>query len=289
MDAERAAAILAEIRSKKFTRKEFWSPVKGPNTIRILPSWTLDLSQDFFRKTAQHWKLGNNQDLWVTCLVEEGYERCPVCERIDSLYRTKNKDDEAFAKLIRKQTKVLWNIVDMNNVSKGVQVWQSGITVLGDIVKFVGNSKYGDISHPTTGRNIDIVMTEAKESKTGWNDYAVQPDPERSAIAELEWLEQMTDLDSLVKTKSVDEIEYILTYGELPPEGYTPEAKPVAIDTQKPPERYGEPKETKKPAEEVKTKPEARKEEVLPKSPTQEKDVNALLAKLRKDRADKVK
>ena len=151
MDAERAAQILAEIRSKKFTRKEFWSPVKGPNSIRILPSWTLDLSQDFFRKTAQHWKLGNNQDLWVTCLIEEGYERCPVCERIDSLYRTKNKDDEAFAKLIRKQTKVLYNIVDMNNVSKGVQVWQSGITVLGDIVKFVGNSKYGDISHPETG------------------------------------------------------------------------------------------------------------------------------------------
>ena len=68
-------------------------------------------------------------------------------------------------------------------------------------------------------------MTEAKDSKTGWNDYAVQPDPERSVIAELEWLEQMTDLDSLVKTKSVEEIEYILTYGELPPEGYTPEAK----------------------------------------------------------------
>jgi hypothetical protein len=120
MDAERAQKILAEIASKKFTRKEFWNPKPGQNTIRILPSWTLDLSQDFFRKTAQHWKLGHNQDLWATCLLEEGYERCPVCEKIDGLYKTKIKEDADFAKLIRKQTKVLYNIVDMYNVSKGV-------------------------------------------------------------------------------------------------------------------------------------------------------------------------
>ncbi len=283
MDAKRAEQILAEIRSRKFTKREFWNPKPQLNTIRILPSWTLDLSQDFFRKTAQHWKLGSNQDLWVTCLIEEGYERCPVCERIDGLYRTKNKDDEAYAKLIRKQTKVLYNIVDMNNVSKGVQVWQSGITVLGDIVKFVGNAKYGDISHPETGRNIDLIMTEAKDSKTGWNDYAVQPDPERSVIAELEWLEQLTDLDSLVKTKSVEEIEYILEYGELPPESGIPpvEKKPEPQkESQKPP--------VQAPKQEAKTE-QAKPEQVLPKSQPQEKDVNALLAQLRANRAEKAK
>jgi hypothetical protein len=294
MDAERAQKILAEIASKKFTRKEFWNPKAGLNTIRILPSWTGELSQDFFRKTAQHWKLGNNQDLWVTCLLEEGYGRCPVCEKIDHLYKTRNKEDEAFAKLIRKQTKVLYNIVDMNNVSKGVQVWQSGITVLGDIVKFVGNPKYGDVSHPTTGRNLDIIMTEAKESKTGWNDYAVQPDPERSAIAEIEWLEQLQDLDLLVRTKSFEVIEYILERGELPEEGSRTESQ--AQPKQEYPSDYsrsteipkqGTPKQEPKP-EPIKAKPEP-KEEVTQKSPTQEKDVNDLLAKLRSDRAERVK
>ncbi len=92
MDAARAQQILAEIKAKRFTKREFWNCKPGPNTIRILPSWTLDLSKDWFRKTAQHWKLGNGQDLWTTCLIEEGFERCPVCERIDALYRT---DDSA--------------------------------------------------------------------------------------------------------------------------------------------------------------------------------------------------
>jgi hypothetical protein len=190
--------------------------------------------------------------------------------------------DEAFAKLIRKQTKVLYNIVDMNNVSKGVQVWQSGITVLGDIVKFVGNAKYGDVSHPTTGRNLDIIMTEAKESKTGWNDYAVQPDPERSAIAEVEWLEQLQDLDLLVRTKSFEVIEYILERGELPEEGSRTESQ-----AQPKQDTYTSPKQEPKP-EPIKAKPEP-KEEVTQKSPTQEKDVNDLLAKLRSDRAERVK
>lgn len=281
MDVERAQAILAEIRSKKFSRREFWNPKSGPNYIRILPSWTLDLSKDFFRKTAQHWKLGNNQDLWVTCLLEEGYARCPVCEKIDGLYRTKVKEDSDFAKMIRKQTKVLYNIVDMNNVSKGVQVWQSGITVLGDILKFIGNPKYGDVSNPETGRNIDIFMTEAKESKTGWNDYAVQPDPERSQIAELEWLEQLTDLDHLVVTKSVEEIDYILEKGELPEKDQeTKEFKPEPKETKA--ERKPEPKEQKQELE--KPKPSESKDV---RSPLQEKDVNALLSKLRADRAKK--
>lgn len=284
MDVERAQAILAEIRSKKFTRKEFWSPKPGLNSIRILPSWTLDLSKDFFRKTAQHWKLGNNQDLWVTCLIEEGYERCPVCEKIDRLYRTKIKEDSDSAKLIRKQIKVLWNIIDMNSVSKGVQVWQSGITVLGDLLKFVGNSKYGDISHPTTGRNIDIVMTEAKESKTGWNDYAIQPDPERSAIAEMEWLEQLQDLDLLVRIKSAEEVDYILEKGELPPDGVI--FGQEAPTTQK--------SQEVKP-EEIQTKPEPMKSSGSTKSSggasgvVQEKDVNSLLAKLRAERAESKK
>jgi hypothetical protein len=134
-------------------------------------------------------------------------------------------------------------------------------------------------------------MTEAKESKTGWNDYSVQPDPDRSAIAELEWLEQLTDLDSLIRTKSVEEIEYILETGELPPADGIPEIKQEIKQEIK----------SKPESQKSESKPESQKSEVkeapkslgqvkeAPKSLGQEKDVNSLLAKLRSDRAERVK
>jgi len=211
MDADKAQKKLEELRSKR-QRKDYWSPKPGSkaNRIRVLPNWNGDPQGDFYRETGRHNKLGTERDKSAVCLLREGFEKCPVCEMVKELYKTKEKDDADLAKTIRAQTRVYYNIVDLENHEKGVQVWGSGVDALEQILAFCANPMYGDISDPEQGRNISIFMTEGKNTKSGYNEYTVQPDPERTPLADPEWILAMIDLDALVKPISYEELEALL-------------------------------------------------------------------------------
>ena len=211
MDAEKAQKKLEELRSKR-SRKDYWSPKPGtkPNRIRVLPNWNGDPQGDFYRETARHNKLGTERDKSAVCLLREGFEKCPVCEMVRELYKTKEKDDADLAKTVKAQTRVYYNIIDLDNTEKGVQVWGSGVDALEQILAFCANPMYGDISDPENGRNISIVMTEGKNTKSGYNEYTVQPDPERTPLGNPEWILSMVDLDALVKPISYEELEALL-------------------------------------------------------------------------------
>jgi hypothetical protein len=222
MDVETAKKRLEEVRRRK-QRKDFWSASPGENEIRILPNWKLDPHGDFYRETAYHKHLGTSGDKQVVCLIREGEESCPVCALQKQLYKTKDPQDVELAKSIKAQTRVLWNIVDLKDKEKGVQIWMTGIQVLEDVLAYCANLKFGDITHPITGRNITVVFTEAKNTVKGFNEYKIQADPQQSEI-DPEWLENLVDLDSLVKTSSYEEIEDLLS--GKPPEETTPTSPP---------------------------------------------------------------
>jgi len=206
--ADKAQKKLDDLKSKR--KKDYWSPKPGKNTLRILPNWDGDPEGDFYRETGYHRKLGTARDKSVVCLLREGSDRCPVCEQVRDLYKTKNAEDKELAKDIKVQTRILYNIIDLDDVNKGIQVWMSGVDVLEQILAYCANLKYGWIPDPENGRNIDVVFTEGKNTKSGYNEYNVQPDPDRSAIADPEWLLQMVDLNSLVKPTSIEDVEILL-------------------------------------------------------------------------------
>jgi hypothetical protein len=233
MRPDLAAKRLAEIQSKKQSRKEYWQPVAGPkpNRIRILPRWDLDFELAFYRETKSHRNLGLERNKQAVCLIAEGAPKCPACALKDNLYGTKEPSDAEYARSILAKTKVFYNIVDLDDIEKGVQIWTSGIDVLEQLLAYVSNPKYGDIADPVQGRNIDLYFTDASKSKSGFNSYRVQPDPDRTEIQDPSWLEKMHNLDELVKVLSFEELDAII-YGredlEDPPSepGETP--APVA-------------------------------------------------------------
>jgi len=271
---------LSELKAKR-QRKDFWSPKPGPkgNSIRILPNWNGEAFGDWYRETAYHRKLGTEAEKSAVCLLREGHENCPVCSEVKKLYQTKNKEDAELAKKIKAQVRVLYNIVDLEEPDKGVVVWMSGVDVLEQLLAYYGNPKYGELSDPEKGRNITVYLTEGKNTKSGYNEYNVQPDPDRTEIANPEWLGLMVDLDSMVKPISSDELEALLK-GLPPPE--EKEEKPVSKKETKPEEISGTVTIKSKPEPKSESKPESPKEEVKKSNSIQE-----MLAKVRKDREAK--
>lgn len=226
MNADRIQKKIDEMKKRKESRKkDFWFPKPGPNEIRVLPNWTLDMEADFYYETQYHKNLGSGQDKSVICPIAEGLEECPICEAIKGLYKTKDKEDAAFAKSIRAQTRVYWNIVDLKDKEKGVQVWFTGSDVLEQVLEYMANPKYGDVTDPIKGRNLTLKFTEGKDTKSGYNEYMVQPDPDRTPLDDAEWLSQMIDLKSFIKMTSIEDMEAILWGKEAEKQPDKPEKK----------------------------------------------------------------
>jgi hypothetical protein len=280
---EKALKKLEELQQRRANsvKKDFYSVKPGPNNVRVLSNWKGEPDGDFFRETAYHKNLGPDRDKQAVCLIREGGDFCPVCDYIKKLYSTKVREDAELAKSIKAQHRVLFNVVDLDDSSKGVQVWMTGSDILEQILGYDANPKYEDVTDPENGRNLVVNFTEKTKSKTGFNDYKVQPDPERSAISNPEWLMGMVDLDSIVKVTSVENMLELLG---VESEDEKPETVPAQGRNLRPVEleKTIEPEKTVEAPVVAETKP------VVP-SPASSKasNIQELMAKLREQRGNK--
>lgn len=125
---------------KEKDRTRMWHPAEGTNRIRLLPNPS-DKDQ-FWKEIQVHWIIRDGSPGYVPCVKRN----CPLC---DEYLRTNNTHIKAQA-----HTRTLFNIYDYED--NQVKVWVTGKRILEDIL---GNvyPKYGDISHPTKGRDLEIV------------------------------------------------------------------------------------------------------------------------------------
>lgn len=111
-------------------------------------------------------------------------KKCPICEAVYKLYKTNKPEDKALAGEIRSKVRHIFNAIDLGDLEKGIQTLEVGPKIYEEVFRFVSNPKWGDLLDLDTGRNITIVKTPAKESTTGYVDYALSPDPDQTSIRE---------------------------------------------------------------------------------------------------------
>lgn len=197
---------------KEGYRKDFWFPKEGMNTIRFMPHWSGDLESDCWCETMYHKGIGPDKKTLV-CIKFQLKEECPICVAVDAMFKTKDKEDIAYAKKLVGKRRIYWNIVDLKEPEKGVQVWMTGTDIQDTVIDYCTNPKWGDITNPFTGRNVDIKFTPKEKTKSGYNEYVVTPEPSASEIGNPEWLAKMTDLTTFIKLTPAAEMGVIL-YGE---------------------------------------------------------------------------
>lgn len=202
----------------------------GDNYIRILPP-----SLEYFAESIEyicfeygvHFNLGADGDKTAEVCPKslDKHSRCPICEVVSRFYRTGKDDDKAIAGQLRARTRCVFNVVDLNNPDKGIQIMETGIKIYEDIVKFMTNPKWGDLLDLDEGRNITITKTSAKETSSGYTEYTVAPDPNICSIREKlpkNFKEGISLLKkSIPQAKSYDELKVILE-GGTPSDENTP-------------------------------------------------------------------
>ena len=179
-----------------------WRPNAGPNKVRILPPSReyYDSGDDGIDYIATdfsvHFIKRDGQDTVVTrCARDEAGESCPCCI-VYSKYREWPQDPglEKHAKELRRVNRRAFNILDLNDVTKGIQVYVCGIKVHDQILQFVMNPQWGEMLSVTHGRDWDLTMTPQGQTASGWPEYNVVPNPNPTDVSSFlpeEWMDQL--------------------------------------------------------------------------------------------------
>lgn len=167
-----------------------WKIPQGSTKIRILPPWSE--AGDIAFECRSHWKVPPNDSMY-NCLRVVNKE-CPICEFASELKRTGNRE---LASTLYPSKSVYYNIVVRGEEDKGVQIMRSGILLYENILSYLYDEDYGDITDIVEGRDmvIERVGTTKEDTK-----YTLKPAANTSPLHAdktivAKWLDTMFDLD----------------------------------------------------------------------------------------------
>ena len=240
-----------------------WKTKPGENRIRVLPPHSRYLTDweamdDLSIAYKMHFFRVEGRQTEVSRCLEELKKKCAAC----GMWRAHRKSDDPalneMAGNISPADQYLFNILDLNNISAGIEHWAANWTCWQAIMAFAANPQWGNLVDPADGIDFLITMTPGQQSRTGYNQYAAQPaGPTRTTVMELlqaipEWQAKLDQLeDQIPPPKEEQEIVSLLNEMGFPEKGVVaaavPAASPVA-PTPPPPGNPGGPPATVAPA-----------------------------------------
>lgn len=180
-----------------------WRPDDGPNKVRILPptSEYFDGDIDFIALSCNiHYFRQEGYDTVVSRCLRDNDQYCPACEQV-SQFRDDDQADPALSKTaddISRTERHFFNVIDLEEPDMGVQAYQCGYNVHKALLEYAANPEWGDFMHPEEGRDVTITLTPGSRTKSGWNEYSVQPAPDRTDRRDLlpdNWRDQLDQLE----------------------------------------------------------------------------------------------
>ena len=254
-------------RASRGGKQNFWRPKDGDNVIRILPARAdAPAHVNYHLHFAKHiMQYGNDWEFFV-CMQETYGKPDPVCDkRRELLTLAKKMGDEKLkneAGRFRTSRFGLFNIVDMADEKKGVQLYECSYVVWLTIVKLVSqlNGKYNDIvlkrdaagqvvldpNGIPLGRQI-LIYYNPKEANPG-RKYEIYPD-ELSPIAATK--ERFDELMNGVVHLDLEKFYPEITYEEARIRAFgTPEQR-AALRAQLDAKKVKEPVEEEEPEEDA--------------------------------------
>lgn len=155
---------------------KWWKPKVGENRIRILPSNREDGA--IAVKSILHYgfKIGGENRAFPCMSTLK--QPCPVCKLISRLDTDNDPDTKDLLKSISPRQSFLMNILDQKADDGVIKIYSAGVQVAREVYALLNDEDYGDITDPTTGR--DLKITRTGEGFT--TKYSVRAAPKESEV-----------------------------------------------------------------------------------------------------------
>jgi hypothetical protein len=211
INLDKMKAKLTDIESKSGGGKlGFYKPTEGKqDVIRLLPA----ADGDPFVQKWMHYNVGKES---FECPKRMFGDDCPVCGFVDKLWAEYNasNDDETRQAANNLKAKPRYYSLIMDREEEGkVFVWSYSKTVCQELLNFVLNPDYGDITDPKTGH--DLRISTSKKAKAMYATTDLTPRPGKTVLLDSQdeidtMMETAPDLLAITTSKSFDEITIAL-------------------------------------------------------------------------------
>jgi len=136
-----------------------WKPEPGKNQVRIVP---YQLNKDNpFMELFFHYDLGKKNYLSPLTFGEAD----PVLEFAEQLKSSGNSDDWKLGKKLEPKMRTYVPVLVRGKESEGVKYWGFGKQVYQELLQFIADPDYGDITDLNAGRDIVVTFTPPEGSE----------------------------------------------------------------------------------------------------------------------------
>jgi len=134
---------------------------------------------------------------------------CPICEHVKELYNSDSDEDNTLAKEMKAKERELYNIIDLNDQDKGVQLFEFSYHNFGKAIDeeiYEGDEELGDFAELEGGKTLVVSFRKRKLGKNDFYEVRKIEFEDRDDYDE-EILEDVIDLDSIIVIKGYDELQ----------------------------------------------------------------------------------
>jgi len=205
MDISLALKRFSSLQNNTKKSDSIFKPANGKSQVRIVPyKFNKDIP---FIELYFHYNINNK-----TYLSPMSFGRPdPIVEFAEKLKRTGDTDDWKAGKKMEPKLRTFVPVIVRGKESEGVKFWGFGKTVYQDILGYIADPDYGDITDPNSGRDIVLEVMSAEESNASYPTTTIRVKPAVSKLADSpETIQQLLD-----GQKEITELYQELSYAEL--------------------------------------------------------------------------
>jgi hypothetical protein len=179
MDIEQIKKKLSQLQSTTSTKENFWKPQPGKTQVRIVP-YKFNKDNPFI-ELYFHYNLGNNK----TYLSPVSFGRPdPVNEFSEKLKSSGNREEWIQGRRIEPKMRTFAPVVVRGQERDGVKFWGFGKTVYQELLGFIADPDYGDISDPVNGRDIVVEHQTPAEAGNQYGKTTIRVKPNQTTITD---------------------------------------------------------------------------------------------------------
>jgi hypothetical protein len=205
MDISLALKRFNSLQNTSKKSDSLWKPTPGKHQIRLVPyKFNKDIP---FIELYFHYNINNK-----TYLSPISFGRPdPIVEFAEKLKRTGDTDDWKAGKKMEPKLRTFAPVIVRGKESEGVKFWGFGKTVYQDILGYIADPDYGDITDPLNGRDIVLEIVAAEESGTSYPTTTIRVKPAQTKVADTpDAIQNVLD-----NQKDITEVYSELSYAEL--------------------------------------------------------------------------
>jgi hypothetical protein len=203
-------------------QNNLWKPEPGTQVVRIVPYQ--HNRENPFIELYFHYNFGGKSILSPMSFVRPD----PILEFGEKLKSTGNSDDWKAGKKLEPTMRCYVPVIVRGKEDEGVKFWGFGKSVYQELLGFIADPDYGDITDPVAGRDIAVEFKAADQTGKSYPETSIRVKPNQTAVTDnkaiLEKLGNQPKVTDIFKEYSYEEMTKML-HNWLNPENAESEEK----------------------------------------------------------------